>query len=120
MTVSGDEGRPRYRRQLRQLEGREKRRFGARRDHASDGVDHQIEPFENELTQRRLTSRRSHQAVGIHLSIPKRKGQETGARELDRFLGGERDDDLAVERQSQGLDDILRKKLGDLGVEAGS
>ena len=98
---------------LLQLEGRAKRRFGARRDHAFDGVNDQIEPFEYELTEQRLTSRRSHEAVGIHLSIPKRKGQETGAREFDRFLGGERDDDLAVERQSQRLDDILRQKRHD-------
>ena len=63
---------------LLQLEGREKRRFGARRDHAFDGVDDQIEPCENELTEPRLTSRRSHQAVGIHLSIPERKGTGDG------------------------------------------
>ena len=81
-----------------------------------NGVDDQIEPFENELTEQRLTPGRSHQAVGIHLSIPKRKGQEAGARELTGFLVGERDGDGAVERQSQRLDDISRQKRHDARV----
>lgn len=98
---------------LLQLEGREERRFGARRDHVFDGVDDQIEPFENELTEQRLTSRRSHQAVGIHLSISERQRQEPGARELDSLLVGERDDDLAVEQQPQCFYDVLRQKRHD-------
>ena len=98
---------------LLQLEGWEKRRFWSRRDGAFDGVDDQIEPFENELTEQRLTTRRSHQAVSIHLSISERKGQQTGAWQLDLFLVGERDDDLAVEWQSQRLDDVLRQQRHD-------